>query len=34
MARISQHVNPQNHKTYAYDKMIKMIVNLGSKKRD
>ena len=32
MYQISEHINYSNHKNYSYDKMRKMIVNLGSKK--
>ena len=34
MTQISQHVNSTNHKIHSYDKMSKMIVNLGSNKDD
>ena len=32
MDHISEHINYSNHKIHSYDQMIKMIVNLGSKK--
>ena len=32
MAQISEHIKSLNHKIHSYDKMIKIIVNLGSKK--
>ena len=32
MDQISEHINSSNHKIHSYDKMSKMIVNLGSKK--
>ena len=32
MAQISEHINSSNHNIFSYDQMIKMIVNLGSKK--
>ena len=34
MAQISQHNNYTNHQIHDYDKMRKMIVNLGSKRVD
>ena len=32
MDQISEHINPSNQKNHHYDKKIKIIVNLGSKK--
>ena len=32
MAHISGHINSSNHQIYSYDKMIKIIFNLVSKK--
>ena len=32
MAQISEHINYSNQKIHSHDQMIKMIVNLGSKK--
>ena len=32
MARISEHINSSNNRINYYDQIIKMIVNLGSKK--
>ena len=32
MAHNSEHINYSNQKMHSYDKMIKMIVNLGSNK--
>ena len=32
MAQISEHINSPNHKINSYDQIIKMIVNLVSKK--
>ena len=32
MAHISQHNKHQNHKIHSYDQMIKIIVDVGSKK--
>ena len=34
MDQISQHINSSNNKSYSLDKIIKTIVNLGSKKRE
>ena len=34
MNHISQRTDFTNHKIFSYDKMIKIIVNLGSKKDD
>ena len=31
MDHISEHINSPNHKIHSYDKMNRMIVNLGSK---
>ena len=32
MTQISEHINSSNHKIHSYDKMIKIIVNLGNDK--
>ena len=32
MDKISEHINFSNHKIHSYDRMIKIILNLGSKR--